>query len=66
MFVHMEHFEDLLFQLMKNGTNTLRVTFIFLFSIVGNNFTILGCRKHLAMFFSFNYIDVYIYIFFFK
>ena len=30
----MEHFEDLLFQLMKHGTNTLHVEFLFLFSVV--------------------------------
>ena len=30
----MEHFWDFLFQLMKNETNTLNVTFIFLFSII--------------------------------
>ena len=29
----MEHFWDLLFQLMKHGTNTLHVAFIFLFHI---------------------------------
>ena len=29
----MEHFWDLLFQLMKHGTNTLHVAFIFLFSV---------------------------------
>ena len=29
----MEHFWDLLFQLVKHGTNTLHVAFIFLFSI---------------------------------
>jgi hypothetical protein len=28
----MEHFRDLLFQLIKHGTNTLHVAFIFLFS----------------------------------
>ena len=33
-FLHMEHFWDLLFQLMKHGPNTLHVPFIFLFSIV--------------------------------
>jgi hypothetical protein len=32
--VCIEHFWDLLFQLMKHGTNTLQVVFIFLFSIV--------------------------------
>jgi hypothetical protein len=37
-FVHkllgrMQHFWDLLLQLMKHGTNTLHVVFIFLFSI---------------------------------
>ena len=30
----MEHFWDLLFQLMKHGTNTLHVAFVFLFSVV--------------------------------
>ena len=34
MFVRVEHFWDLLFQLMKLGTNTLHVAFIFLFSVV--------------------------------
>ena len=29
----MEHFGDLLVQLMKHGTNTLHVAFIFLFSV---------------------------------
>jgi hypothetical protein len=33
LFVCMEHFWDLLFQLIKDGTNTLHVAFIFLFSI---------------------------------
>ena len=33
LFVHMEHFWDLLFQLMKHGTKTLHVPFIFLFSV---------------------------------
>ena len=33
-FVRMEHSWDLLFQLMKHGTNTLHVAFIFLLSIV--------------------------------
>ena len=32
----MEHFWDLLFQLMKHGTNTLHVAFIFLFSILSS------------------------------
>ena len=32
----MEHFWELLFQLMKHGTNTLPVVFIFLFSVVLN------------------------------
>ena len=32
----MEHFGDLLLQLMKHGTNTLHVAFIFLFSIIGS------------------------------
>ena len=31
----MENFWDLLFQLMKHGTNTLHVAFIFLFSVHG-------------------------------
>jgi hypothetical protein len=30
----MEHFWDFLFQLMKHGTNTLHVAYIFLFSVV--------------------------------
>ena len=30
----MEHFWDLLFQLMKHGTNTLYVAFIFSLSVV--------------------------------
>ena len=34
LFVHMENFWDLLFKLMKHGTNTLHVAFIFLFSLV--------------------------------
>ena len=34
LFVHLEHFWDLLFQLMKHVSNTLHVEFIFLFSIV--------------------------------
>ena len=29
LFMHIEHFWDLLFQLMKHGTNTLHVAFIF-------------------------------------
>ena len=33
IFVHMQKFWNLLFQLMKHGTNTLHVAFIFLFSI---------------------------------
>jgi hypothetical protein len=33
LFVHMEHFWDLLFQLMKHGTNTSHVAFTFLFSV---------------------------------
>jgi hypothetical protein len=34
LFVRMEHFWDLLFQLVKkHGTNTLHVAFIFLFSL---------------------------------
>jgi hypothetical protein len=33
LFVRVTHFWDLLFQLMKHGTNTLHVAFIFLFSI---------------------------------
>ena len=33
LFVRMENFWDLLFQLMKYGTNTLHVAFRFLFSI---------------------------------
>ena len=33
-FVHMEHYSDLSFQLMKHGTNTLHVAFIFLFSVM--------------------------------
>ena len=37
--VCMEHFWDLLFQLMKHGTNTLHVAFIFLFSIVAISHT---------------------------
>jgi hypothetical protein len=32
-FVHLEHFWDLLRNLMKHGTNILHVAFIFLFSI---------------------------------
>ena len=32
-FVHMEHFWDPLFHLMKHGTKTLHVAFIFLFSV---------------------------------
>ena len=32
--MRMEHFWDLLFQLMKHGTNISHVTFIFLFSVV--------------------------------
>ena len=32
----MEHFGDLLFQLMKHGTNTLHVAFMFLFGILGS------------------------------
>jgi hypothetical protein len=34
LFVHMEHFWDILFKLIKQGTNTLHVPFIFLFRIV--------------------------------
>ena len=34
LFVHMEHFWDLLFQLMKHETSTLHEAFIFLFSVV--------------------------------
>ena len=34
LFVRMENFSDLLFQLMKHGTNSLHVVFIFLFSII--------------------------------
>ena len=33
IFVYMEHFWYLLFQLMKHGTNALHVTFIFLLSV---------------------------------
>ena len=33
IFVQMDNFWDLLFQLMKHGTNTLHVAFIFLFSV---------------------------------
>jgi hypothetical protein len=33
LFMHMEHFRALLFQLMKHGTNTLQVAFIFLFNL---------------------------------
>jgi hypothetical protein len=33
LFACMEHFCDLLLQLMKHGTNTLHVVFIFLYSI---------------------------------
>jgi hypothetical protein len=33
LFVSMEHSWDLLFQLMKHGTNTLHVTFILLFIV---------------------------------
>uniref|UniRef100_A0A8C7QCD9 COMM domain containing 7 n=1 Tax=Oncorhynchus mykiss TaxID=8022 RepID=A0A8C7QCD9_ONCMY len=33
LFVHLEQFWDLLFQLMKHGTNTLHAVFIFLFSV---------------------------------
>jgi hypothetical protein len=32
-FMSMEYFWNLLFQLMKHGTNTLHVAFIFLFSV---------------------------------
>ena len=32
-FVRMEHFLDFLFQLMKHGTKTLHIVFIFLFSV---------------------------------
>ena len=32
--VRMKQFWDLLFQLMKHGTNTLNAAFIFLFSVV--------------------------------
>ena len=40
LFVHMKHFWDLLFQVMKHGTNTLHVEFIVLFSIavIGREF----------------------------
>ena len=41
----MEHFNYLLFQLMKHGTNTLHVVFIFLFSIL--------CVPHLLKCFSY-------------
>ena len=37
IFVHMDNFWDLLFQLMKHGTNTLNVAFIFLFSVSVNH-----------------------------
>ena len=33
LFVSMEHSCDLLFQLMKHGTNTLHVTFILVLSV---------------------------------
>ena len=33
LFVHMDNFGDILFQLMKHGTNTLHVMCIFLFSV---------------------------------
>ena len=33
LFVHMEHFRDVLFQFMKHGTNTSHAAFIFLFSL---------------------------------
>ena len=33
LFVNKEHFWNLLFQLMKHGTNTLHVAFIFVFSL---------------------------------
>ena len=45
-FLRMEHFWDLLFQLMKNWTNTLHVAFIFLFSIHALTFTVL--IKHMS------------------
>ena len=35
LFVHMGHFWDLLFQLMKHGTNTLHVAFIFFIKYSG-------------------------------
>ena len=34
LFVRMEKIWDLLFQLVKHGTNTLHVAFIFMFSII--------------------------------
>jgi hypothetical protein len=36
--VHMEHFCDLLFQLMKHGTNTLHVVLIFFQYVLGEEF----------------------------
>ena len=39
----MEHFGDFLFQLMKHGTNTLHVAFIFLFSVF--DLTLFGSSK---------------------
>ena len=45
-FVHIEHFWDLLFQLMKHGTNTLRVAFKFLFSTYKVVFDKLKCPFH--------------------
>jgi hypothetical protein len=52
LFLCMEHFWDILFQLMKHGTNTLHVAFIFLLSVdsytlsvqnIRNTFLILSC-----------------------
>ena len=33
LFVHMEHFWDISFQLMKHLTNTLHVAFLFLYNV---------------------------------
>ena len=49
----MENVWDLLFQLVKHGTNTLHVVFIFLFSVFsmcGLVYLVMGHSRHLARF----------------
>ena len=45
----MEHFWDLLFQLMKHGTNTLHIAFIFLFSFSINLAWLKGKQRSLSL-----------------